>query len=176
MRASSLVLMLLATSASAESVWLTNTGEQKISVIKEVRTATGLGLKDSKDLVESTPKPVKTGLDKKAAEDLAAKLRSVGATAEVRPDGAEAPAAKSAPAKASAEGTYTVMLQSFGQAKIPCIKVVKDTLGLGLKDAKELVEKAPVAIKTNQTKEDAEKLAKALNDAGGEAKALLAGN
>ncbi len=55
-------------------------GEKKIDVIKVVREATGLGLKEAKDLVDGAPKKVKEGLDKAAAEGLKKKLEAVGAT------------------------------------------------------------------------------------------------
>ena len=58
-------------------------GEQKINVIKAVREATGLGLAESKALVESAPKNVKEGLKKSEAEELKAKLEAAGATAEL---------------------------------------------------------------------------------------------
>ena len=54
-------------------------GEKKIDVIKVVREATGLGLKEAKDLVDGAPKPVKTGVDKAEADALKAKLDGVGA-------------------------------------------------------------------------------------------------
>jgi large subunit ribosomal protein L7/L12 len=54
-------------------------GEKKIDVIKVVREATGLGLKEAKDLVDGAPKPVKTGVDKAEADALKAKLEGVGA-------------------------------------------------------------------------------------------------
>ena len=59
-------------------------GEKKINVIKEVRTATGLGLKEAKDLVESAPKLVKEGVKKEEAEQIKKKLEDAGATAEVK--------------------------------------------------------------------------------------------
>ena len=65
-------------------VILTATGDQKINVIKEVRAITGLGLKDSKDLVEGAPKAVKEGVSKDEAEELKKKLEAVGATADVK--------------------------------------------------------------------------------------------
>jgi large subunit ribosomal protein L7/L12 len=65
-------------------VILTAIGGQKIGVIKEVRAITGLGLKDSKDLVEGAPKPVKEGVSKEEAEEIKGKLEAVGATAEVK--------------------------------------------------------------------------------------------
>jgi len=54
-------------------------GDKKIDVIKVVREATGLGLKEAKDLVDGAPKPVKTGVDKAEANALKAKLDGVGA-------------------------------------------------------------------------------------------------
>jgi len=59
-------------------------GGSKINVIKEVRTITGLGLKEAKDLVESAPKPVKEGVAKAEAEELKAKLEEAGATVELK--------------------------------------------------------------------------------------------
>ena len=59
-------------------------GGQKIAVIKEVRTITGLGLKDSKDLVEGAPKVVKGGITKEEADEVKSKLESAGATVEVK--------------------------------------------------------------------------------------------
>ncbi len=59
-------------------------GEKKISVIKEVRTITGLGLKEAKDLVESAPKPVKEGVSKDEAEEILKKLKETGADAEIK--------------------------------------------------------------------------------------------
>ena len=70
---------------------------------------------------------------------------------------------------AAAEQTeFTVMLKSFGDSKMGVIKAVKDVLGMGLKEAKELVEKAPVALKENVSKEEADELMKKLADCGGE--------
>ena len=65
-------------------VILTVAGEKKINVIKEVRTITGLGLKEAKDLVEGAPKPVKEGVKKDEAEALKKQLESAGATVELK--------------------------------------------------------------------------------------------
>jgi len=65
-------------------VVLTAAGASKINVIKEVRTITGLGLKEAKDLVEGAPKPVKEGVAKDEAEGIKAKLEEAGATAELK--------------------------------------------------------------------------------------------
>ena len=65
-------------------VVLASAGASKINVIKEVRTITGLGLKEAKDLVEGAPKPVKEGVSKDEAEQIKAKLEEAGATVEVK--------------------------------------------------------------------------------------------
>jgi len=59
-------------------------GEKKINVIKEVRTITGLGLKEAKDLVEGAPKTVKEGLSKEDANKFADMLKAAGATVEIK--------------------------------------------------------------------------------------------
>ncbi|TMA25705.1 MAG: 50S ribosomal protein L7/L12 [Deltaproteobacteria bacterium] len=59
-------------------------GEKKINVIKEVRTITGLGLKEAKDLVEGAPKVVKEGLSKEDANKFAEMLKAAGATVELK--------------------------------------------------------------------------------------------
>jgi len=75
-------------SAAAEqtefSVVLTETGGQKIQVIKEIRAATELGLKEAKELADNAPKPVKEGISKEQAEELKAKLEGAGATVEIK--------------------------------------------------------------------------------------------
>ena len=65
-------------------VVLASAGASKINVIKEVRTITGLGLKEAKDLVEGAPKPVKEGVSKDEAEQIKAKLEEAGASVEVK--------------------------------------------------------------------------------------------
>lgn len=66
------------------TIVLANAGEQKINVIKEVRTITGLGLKEAKDLVESAPKPIKEAVPKAEAEEIKKKLEETGATIELK--------------------------------------------------------------------------------------------
>ena len=63
---------------------LANAGANKIQVIKEIRAVTTLGLKEAKDLVESAPKPVKTGLKKEEAAEIKKKLEAAGATVELK--------------------------------------------------------------------------------------------
>ncbi|MGI8724378.1 MAG: 50S ribosomal protein L7/L12 [Methyloceanibacter sp.] len=65
-------------------VVLTTVGAQKINVIKEVRTITGLGLKEAKDLVEGAPKTVKEGVNKDEADKLKKQLEGAGATVELK--------------------------------------------------------------------------------------------
>lgn len=65
-------------------VVLAAAGASKINVIKEVRTITGLGLKEAKDLVEGAPKSVKEGVAKAEAEEIKAKLEEAGATVELK--------------------------------------------------------------------------------------------
>ena len=66
------------------TVILAKTGDKKINVIKEVRTITGLGLKEAKDLVEGAPKPVKEGVNKDEAAKIRKMLEDAGAAVEVK--------------------------------------------------------------------------------------------
>ena len=84
----------------------------------------------------------------------AAPVAAVGVAA-----GAAAPAAEE-------KTEFDVILASFGAKKLDVIKAVREITGLGLKDAKDLVEGAPKAVKEGATKEEAESIKKALEDAG----------
>ena len=66
------------------TIMLTSAGDKKINVIKEVRAVTTLGLKEAKDLVEGAPKEIKTGVNKKEAEEIKAKLEAAGAKVELK--------------------------------------------------------------------------------------------
>ena len=88
----------------------------------------------------------------------------VTAAAAVAVAGAGAGAAAGAEEKSS----FTVMLKSAGAAKIQVIKVVRDVTGLGLKEAKDLVDGAPKAVKENVAKEEAESMKAKLEEAGAE--------
>jgi large subunit ribosomal protein L7/L12 len=68
----------------AFDVVLTGSGEKKIQVIKVVRAATGLGLKEAKALVDEAPKPVKEGVDREEADKLKAEIEEAGGTVEVK--------------------------------------------------------------------------------------------
>lgn len=78
-------------------------------------------------------------------------------------------AGPAASAEAAVEQTeFDVVLTSFGAAKVAVIKAVRGATGLGLKEAKDVVESAPKAIKEGVTKEEAEELKKTLEEAGAE--------
>ena len=66
------------------TIFLAAIGDKKINVIKEVRSITGLGLKEAKDLVEGAPKEVKKGVPKKEAEEAKKKLEAAGAKVELK--------------------------------------------------------------------------------------------
>ena len=89
-------------------------------------------------------------------------IKPAAAAVAVGPAGGAAAPAEAAPAKTE----FDVALESFGANKINVIKVVRAATGLGLKEAKDLVEAAPKDIKTGLSKEDAEKLKKELEEAG----------
>ncbi len=79
---------------------------------------------------------------------------------------AAAPAAAAEAAAEEEQTEFDVMLQSFGDKKINVIKVVRSVTSLGLKEAKDLVESAPVAVKEAVTKEEAEEIKGKLEEAG----------
>ena len=70
--------------ASTVDVVLTGAGDKKIGVIKAVRAATGLGLKEAKALVDEAPKPVKEGIEREEAEKLKSEIEEAGGTAELK--------------------------------------------------------------------------------------------
>ncbi|MBI2224897.1 MAG: 50S ribosomal protein L7/L12 [Betaproteobacteria bacterium] len=93
-----------------------------------------------------------------------------GVSAAVATVAAAAPAAGGAAAAAAEEQTeFTVMLTNCGQSKVNVIKVVRALTGLGLKEAKDLVDAAPKAVKEGVSKADAESILKQLIDAGAQA-------
>ncbi|HOO49340.1 MAG TPA: 50S ribosomal protein L7/L12 [Saccharofermentans sp.] len=79
-----------------------------------------------------------------------------------------APAAGAGAVAEEEQTEFSVVLKSFGESKMNVIKAVKDACGLGLKEAKELVEAAPKAVKENVSKDEADALAKKLSEAGAE--------
>jgi large subunit ribosomal protein L7/L12 len=65
-------------------VILASVGSQKIPVLKEIRAMTGLGLKEAKELVDNTPKPIKEAIKKEEAQEIKKKLEELGATIEIK--------------------------------------------------------------------------------------------
>jgi len=112
----------------------------------------GLTLLEARDLV------------KMLEEKLGVKAAAPVAVAAVAASGA-APAAESAPAEEKTE--FDVVLTGFGDKKIQVIKVVRELTGLGLKEAKDLVEAVPKPVKEGISKEEAATVKKKLEDAGG---------
>jgi large subunit ribosomal protein L7/L12 len=121
--------------------------------------------KETKDLGDKI-----VGLTLKAAKELSDYLDEVhgikpaagGAVVMAAPGGAGGAAAEAAVEKTE----FDVVLDSFGENKIGVIKVVRAATGLGLKEAKDLVEGAPAKVKEGISKADAEKLKKELEDSG----------
>jgi large subunit ribosomal protein L7/L12 len=111
------------------------------------------------------------GLTLKQAVDLASYLEEThgikAAAAAVAVGGGNGGGGAAAPAeKEEAKTTFDVVLKSSGDKKIQVIKVVRSATGLGLKEAKDLVEGAPKTVKENLSKDDAEKLKKELEEQG----------
>ena len=86
----------------------------------------------------------------------------------IEPAAAATPIAVAAAGAAAEKSTFDVILKSGGQAKLQVVKLVKELTGLGLKEAKDLVDAAPKPIKEGISKEDAESLKKQLTEAGAE--------
>lgn len=106
-------------------------------------------------------------IDKLTVVELADLVKNIEEKYGVSAVAAAAPAAGGAAAGAAEEkSSFNVVLKEGGAQKIQVIKVVKDATGLGLKDAKDLVDGAPKTIKENVAKEEAEELKKKLEDVG----------
>jgi len=90
----------------------------------------------------------------------------VTAAAPVAAAGAAPTAAAAAPAEVEEQTEFTATLTEIGPNKIPVIKVVRELTGLGLKEAKDLVDAHPKAVKEAVTKDEAEKIKTALEDVG----------
>ena len=101
-----------------------------------------------------------------AAELVKAMEEKFGVSAAAPVAVAAAPAVAAADAAADAPSEVTVVLASAGANKIPVLKLVREITGLGLKEAKDLVDGAPKPIKENVKKEEAEELKKKLEEAG----------
>ena len=106
-------------------------------------------------------------IDKLTVVELADLVKNIEEKYGVSAVAAAAPAAGGAAGAAAEEkSSFNVVLKEAGAQKIQVIKVVKDVTGLGLKDAKDMVDGAPKTVKENVAKEEAEELKKKLEDAG----------
>lgn len=144
------------------SVVLTRVGARKINVIKVVREVSGMSLKESKECTDRVPSTVWTGASQQTALDVVERLESAGARAEARAGEVEV-------AEPTGRGAVSVRLLRLGQRKISVIKAVREGTGLGLREAKELVESAPVLVASGLGEERALELLLALTDAGASA-------
>lgn len=149
--------------------------ETKVETTEEVVETTSAPVADtaapaaaSKGADVEVPKEFKAIVD--AVEKMTVlELHSLVKLLEAKWGVSAAAVAVAGPAAAAAEEKtdFTVVLTSDGGAKIPVMKVVKEALGLGLKEAKDLVEAIPATLKEGMKKEDAESLKKQIEEAGG---------
>ena len=132
-------------------------------MVKIVKTILGLGLKEAKDLVEQGG-VMKANVSREEAEAIKAQLVEAGATVEIRGDGAPAPKPEPNPEPTPSEG-FDVVLHDAGPGKLNVVKIVKTILGLGLKEAKDLVDQGGVMV-TNVSREMAEAIRAQMVEAG----------
>ena len=93
-------------------------------------------------------------------------IEPAAAAVSAAPAGAAPSGGDDAPAAAAAQTAFDVILKEAGGAKLAVVKLVKDLTGLGLKEAKDLVDAAPKEVKTGVSKEEAETMKKQLEEAG----------
>ncbi|MBZ0315531.1 MAG: ribosomal protein L7/L12 [Anaerolineae bacterium] len=154
------------------SVVLVNTGRKKIQVIKTIREATQLGLKEAKDLAESTPCTILSGVSEAHAQKVVRELLRDEATAEVvhgtGPMPITSPQASFVPplAQPIATNGWNVVLVDGGNTKIMVIKVIREHLELGLKEAKDLVDQTPSLLVNQVAEAKAHEFARDLQAAG----------
>ena len=111
-------------------------------------------------MANSTKEEILEGISKMSVLELVELIKSMEEKFGVSAAAPAAAAAAAAPAGAAAEAqsSFAVVLTSAGQSKIPVIKVVREVTGLGLKEAKDLVDGAPKTVKEGLSKDEAEKL------------------
>ncbi len=144
-------------------VVLEDAGAQPIAVIRAVREATGLGLKDAKELVDAAPVALPRSFDIEAASKARHQLEQAGARATFGM-GAAGTAAEAA--DTTGGDTVDVMLRAPGDRVIEVIKVLRRVTGWDLAHAKAVVEQAPYAIMHRVRRHDAEEVRRALEAAG----------
>ncbi|MEH1969024.1 ribosomal protein L7/L12 [Nostoc sp.] len=143
---------------------------KKIAVLKAVRDLTGLALKEAKDLVESTPKLVKKGIDLKAAEEAQKLIEVAGGKVVVRYESSSVIWEEDE----TEDKIYDVILQGFqADKKIAVLKAVRDLTGLALKEAKDLVESTPKPVKKAINRKAAEEAKKLIEVKGGKVLVII---
>ncbi len=136
---------------------------RKVTTMADEGTAVAEVSSDLKELGDKM-----AGLTLKQAVDLAAYLKDAHGIEAAAGGGVmmAGPAAAAAPEAAEEKTSFDVVLASFGDAKMAVIKAIRPITGLGLKEAKDLVEAAPKVIKEGVDKEEAEKMKKELEEIG----------
>jgi ribosomal protein L7/L12 len=143
---------------SSHTVVLSALGRNKIAVIKVIRALTGLDLTQAKALVDRPGSVIARGIGLVEANRTVHVLVEAGATAEIADD---------LPPTPGTGGTYQLVLASAGGRRSDVLKVLRERLGLGLKDAHDAVERPPATILVGASREEAERRARELEDAGG---------
>ena len=154
---------LQAVQETTYSVELVSYGANKLAVINVLKSELGLDMKGATDLLETLPCTIKEGMTEDEANTLAEKLRTAGATVNVTSSTPDEPITD------PTEVTYSVELVEYGDSQMAVIKVVKEQLGIGLVEAKRLVESAPCILKEGMTEEEADTLVTLLKEAGAHA-------
>jgi large subunit ribosomal protein L7/L12 len=136
-------------------------------VAELISQATGLSDEEKNDVIVGI-------VEKMTVLNLSTLVKKVESKFDVKASGGgggmmmmAGPAASAGPVEAAEKTEFTVFLKDAGQKKIQVIKEVRAITGLGLKEAKELVDKAPAAVKEKMSKADAENAKKQLEAAGG---------
>jgi ribosomal protein L7/L12 len=143
-------------------VILQNSGSNKINVIKEIRVITGLGLKESKDIVDKTPSRVISGIDENSALEIKKRLEDAGAIVSIESS------SSIRDHSTSSAGEYSVILNNTGNNIIEVIKEIREVTHLGLKDSKDIVDTVPSTVISGVDLNKAEQIKKQFDAIGAE--------
>lgn len=143
----------------------------KIAAMKVVRELTGLGYKDVKDLIEAAPTPLTTSVSEAVAQQCKEQLEAIGAIVSISNTQTRGVLPQkqrlAANVPLSPQGTFDVILEAVpGVHKIAAIKIVRQLTGIGLKEAKDLVEAAPTPLTTGVSDAIAQQCKKQLEAIG----------
>lgn len=146
-------------------VILVKAGAAKLQVVKAVKETCGMGLKEAKDLVDGAPSILRRNIPLVQAGILKEQISSAGATVEIMSSGQP-----KSMTKENSEDFYDVVLVNAGAAKLQAVKAVKETCGLGLKEAKDLVDGAPLIISGGLSYADAKMQKQTIEASGAQVK------